>query len=172
MSGFFNVTTIPRAIFLGFILMFFALGVTSLYNLIVADAERASPNTLAYFALGGFIAGLTGYLFRDQHIMSLKAQGRLDPDSDGSELPIGGSPSTIPRLLVYILLMTFVVQGIITLLSMAGLWWSRSADWGDWFVTVVVTSPVGLMTYFQTRKDHTAEPLGSHGASDDPAATH
>lgn len=50
MSGFFNVTTIPRAIFAGFILTFFTLGVTSLYRLIVGDAERATLNTLAYCA--------------------------------------------------------------------------------------------------------------------------
>ncbi|MEX5274176.1 hypothetical protein RF638_09505 [Kocuria sp. CPCC 205235] len=53
MSGFFNVTTIPRAIFAGFSLTFFTLGVTLLYRLIVGDAERATLNTLAYCAFGG-----------------------------------------------------------------------------------------------------------------------
>ena len=169
MSGFFNVTTIPRAIFAGFILTFFTLGVTSLYRLIVGDAERATLNTLAYCALAGLIAGLTGYLFRDQQIMSLKAQGRLDPDSDGSELPIGGSPSTVPKLLVYILLMTFVVQGIVALLSLVGLWWSGGADWGNWFITLVVVTTIGLMTYFRARRDRAEMTLTSHSPSDGPA---
>lgn len=169
MSGFFNVTTIPRAIFAGFILTFFALGVTSLYRLIVGDAERATLNTLAYCALVGLIAGISGYLFRDQRIMSLKAQGRLDPDSDGSELPIGGSPSTIPKLLVYILLLTFVVQGIVALLSLFGLWWSGGADWGNWFVTLVVVTTIGLMTYFRARRDRAEMTLTSCSPSNGPA---
>ncbi len=159
MSGVFNVTTIPRAIFVGFIVTLFILGLFSLFSLIAGDAERATLNTLVYSAFGGLVAGIAGYLFRDQRIMSLKARGRLDPDSDGSELPIGGSPSTIPKLLVYILLMTFVVQGIVALLSLFGLWWSGGADWGNWFITLVVVMTVGLMTYFKTKNDRTEKSL-------------
>lgn len=162
MSGVFNVTTIPRAIFVGFTVTLFILGLSSLYSLIAGDGERATLNTLVYSAFGGLVAGIAGYLFRDQRIMSLKAQGRLDPDSDGSELPIGGSPSTIPRLLGYIALMTFVVQGIIALLSLFGLWWSGDADWGNWFVTLVVVTTIGLMTYFSARRDRTENTLESH----------
>lgn len=169
MSGVFNVTTIPRAIFVGFIVTLFILGLFSLFSLIAGDGERATLNTLVYSAFGGLVAGIAGYLFRDQRIMSLKARGRLDPDSDGSELPIGGSPSTIPKLLGYILLMTFVVQGIVALLSLFGVWWSEGADWRNWFITLVVVTVIGVMTYFGARRDRTEKPLVSHGPSDGSA---
>lgn len=162
MSGVFNVTTIPRAIFVGFTVTLFILGLSSLYSLIAGDGERATLNTLVYSAFGGLVAGTAGYLFRDQRIMSLKAQGRLHPDSDGSELPIGGSPSTIPKLLGYIVMMTFFIQGLLGVLSLLGMSWARYADWGEWFLILAVTTISGVITYFKTRKDRTEKPLESH----------
>lgn len=166
MNGFFNVTTIPRAVLAGFIFTCLALGMTSFYRLMVGNEGMVTLNSLIPCVVAGLIAGAMGYLFRDQRIMALKARGRLDPDSDGSELPIGGPPSTIPRLLGYIAMMTFVVQGIIAALSMAGLWWSRSADWGDWFVTLAVVTVIGLMTYFRAGRDRTEKALASSSPSD------
>lgn len=97
MSGFFNVTTIPRAVFVGFVVIFFILGLVSFYSLATGDGERATPSALVHSSFGGLIAVIIGYLFRGQRIMFLEARSRLGPNSDGSELPIDGSPSTFPH---------------------------------------------------------------------------
>lgn len=151
MNGLFYLSTIPRALLFGVIGFFVMLGVFSLIGLMSGDPGVSTGNVVAS-AVGALFGAFIGYFTKENHVMDLKAKGKLDPDSDGRGLPPVQPMNTIPRLIVYIFLLTLMVQGIVALLQLVGLWWSDGPGWGNWVVTLVVVTVVSLMSFRKSKR--------------------
>lgn len=171
MSGPFYISTVPRVIGFAFFGLFVLLGAISFFHLLSGDPGITTTNVLAS-AVGALLGAILGYLTKENYLMDLKAEGKLDPDSDDSHLPPAQPTSTIPRLIAFIILLTLFVQGMIALLALLGFWGAGRQDWGHWIVTLVGVSAVALVTYFRAKRNDRGKSLENHVSSGSPSSTY